>query len=102
MVRRVRPDLSSTQVEEMVEKYGPGSAAEYLRLRREELEAEKRALRDRDDEERWIARFVAAGGDRADARAARKKLQNEQALAAARRVDEGAVQETRLHAARSL
>lgn len=99
---RVRPDLSSREVEQMVEKHGPGSAAEYLRLRREELEAEKQAEREKDDEQRFVEQFVAAGGNQADALAERKKLQNEQALEAARRADEAAVQQTRLHASRSL
>jgi hypothetical protein len=96
-----RRDLTNEEIEAM-SLDDPGSAADYLEARREELEAEKQAERDRDDEERWIARFVAAGGDRSEARSARKKLQNEQALEAARRADEAAIQQTRLHASRSL
>ena len=96
-----RRDLTNEDVEQMgLEE--PGSAAEYLRLRREELEREKQAEREADDEERWIARFVAAGGDRSDARAARKTAMNEQALEAARSAEASAVEETRIHAARSL
>jgi hypothetical protein len=86
----------------MVEKHGPGSAAEYLRLRREELEAAKAEERERDDAERWTEQFLAAGGNRADALAARKTLQNEQALEAARRADEAATVYVRQHVARSL
>jgi hypothetical protein len=70
--------------------------------RLEELEAEKQAEREKDDEKRFVEQFVAAGGDRADALAARKKLRNDHALEAARRADEAAIQQTRLHASRSL
>jgi ATPase subunit of ABC transporter with duplicated ATPase domains len=80
----------------------PGSVAEYLEARREELEAEKEAAREKDDEARFIEEFVAAGGNRADALGARRKLQNEQALEATRRADEDALVQTRLHASRSL
>lgn len=45
----------------------PGSAAEYLRLWREELAAEQEAAREEDDKERFVEQFVAAGGNRADA-----------------------------------
>ena len=94
-------DLTNEEVEQMGLD-NLGSAAEYLRLRREELEAEKQAEREKDDEERFVEQFVAAGGNRADALAARKALQNEQALEVARRADEAAIQQTRLHASRSL
>jgi hypothetical protein len=96
-----RRDLTNEEIEAM-SLDNPGSAAEYLRLRREELEDEKQEARARDDEERWIEQFVAAGGNRADALAARKKVMNEQALEAARQADEAAIQQTRLHASRSL
>lgn len=96
-----RRDLTNEEIEQM-SLDNPGSASEYLRLRREELEVEKQAEREKDDKERWIEQFVAAGGNRADALAARKKLQNEQALEAARRADETAVKQTRLHASLSL
>jgi hypothetical protein len=96
-----RRDLTNEEIEQMGLD-NPGSADEYLRLRREELEAEKQAEHEKDDEERWVEQFVAAGGSRADARAARKKVMNEQALEAARHVDEAAVKQTRLHASRSL
>jgi hypothetical protein len=99
---RVRPDLSSREVEEMVEKHGSGSAAEYLRLRQEELEASRAAKREKDDEERWVEQLVGAGGNRADAPAARKTLQNEQALEVASQADDDTVNQTRLHASRSL
>ena len=39
-----RADLTNTEVERMGREK-PGSAAEYLRLRREEIEAEKQARR---------------------------------------------------------
>jgi hypothetical protein len=75
----------------------PGSAAEYLRLRREELESEAQERREVEDEERFVERFVAAGGNRADALAARKKLINERAADAARRADEDASAHVRRH-----
>lgn len=96
-----RRDLTNEEIEQMGID-NPGSVAEYLRLRREELEAEKQEEREKDDKERFIEQFVAAGGNRADALAARKKLMNEQALEAARRADETTVEQTRLHASRSL
>ena len=99
---RVRPDLSSREVEQMVEERGPGSAAEYLEARRQELEAEKQAERDKDDEERFVEEFVAAGGNRADALAARKKMNNERALDAARAADEAAGALSRRHISRNL
>jgi hypothetical protein len=96
-----RRDLTNEEIEAM-SLDNPGSAAEYLRLRREELEAEEQAEREKDDEQRFVEQFVAAGGHRADALAARKTLQNEQAFAAARRADEDALEQVRLHVARSL
>jgi hypothetical protein len=96
-----RRDLSNTEIEEMGLD-DPGSAAAYLEARREELEAEKQTAREKDDEQRFVEQFVAAGGHRADALAARKTLQNEQAFAAARRADEDALEQVRLHVARSL
>jgi hypothetical protein len=96
-----RRNLTNEEVEQMGID-SPGSAAEYLLLRREELEAEKQAEREKDDEERFIETFVSAGGTRADARAARKKLMNDHALEAARQADESAIEQTRLHASRSL
>jgi hypothetical protein len=99
---RVRPDLSSREVKQMVEERGSGSAAAYLEARREELAAEEQKRRDKDDEERFIEQFAAAGGNRADALAARTTLTNERALEAARRADEAAIEQTRLHASRSL
>ena len=96
-----RKDLTNEEVEQMGMD-NPGSAAEYLRLRRDELEAEEEKRREEDDKERFIEQFVAAGGNRADALAERKKLQNERALEAARHADEAALYTTRLHASRSL
>jgi len=96
-----RRDLTNEEIEQMGLD-NPGSADEYLRLRREELEAEKQAEREKDDEQRWVEQFVVAGGERAEARATRKKLMNEQALDAAHRADETTVEQTRLHASRSL
>jgi hypothetical protein len=96
-----RRDLTNEEVEQMGLD-APGSAAEYLEARRQELEAEQQTEREKDDEERFVEQFVAAGGNRADALAARKTLTNERALEAARRADEDALVQTRLHASRSL
>ncbi len=96
-----RRDLTNEEIEQMGLD-NPGSADEYLRARRAELEAEKQAERKMDDEERWIEQFVAAGGRRADALTERKKLMNEQALEVARRADENALVQARLHTSRSL
>jgi hypothetical protein len=84
-----RRDLTNEEIERMG-RDNPGSAAEYLNLRREELEAEEQKRREADDKERFVERFVAAGGDRADASAELKRLTNERAAQAARRADEDA------------
>jgi hypothetical protein len=89
-----RSDLTNEGIEQ-VGLNNPGSAAEYLRLRGEELEAEKQAEREKDDEERFVEQFVAADGNRADALAARKKLMNERATEAARLADEDALVQTK-------
>ena len=60
----------------------PGSAAEYLRLRREELEAEEWERLEREDEEQFVEQFVAAGGERPAAKAAYRSSRNENALVA--------------------
>jgi hypothetical protein len=66
-----RRDLSIEDVERMGREE-PGSAARYLEERRAEIEAEKQAEREADDERRWIEQFVAAGGERSAAKAAYK------------------------------
>jgi hypothetical protein len=96
-----RRDLTNQEIEQMGQD-NPGSAAEYLRLRREELEAEKQKMREEDDKERFVEQFIAAGGNRADALAERKKLMNERAADAARRADEAALHTTRHRIAGSL
>jgi tetratricopeptide (TPR) repeat protein len=45
-----RRDLTNAEIEQMGEE-NPGSAAEYLRLRREELEAERQVEREKEDED---------------------------------------------------
>ena len=97
----VRRDLTNEEIEQMGLD-DPGSADEYLRLRREELEAEKQAEREEDDVARFVEEFVAAGGNRADALAERKKLMNERAAEAARRADQDAGEYVRRHVSRSL
>jgi hypothetical protein len=96
-----RRDLSNAEIEEMG-RVDPGSAAEYLRLMREELAEEKQARREEEDKELFVEQFVAAGGNRADALAERKKRMNERALDAARRADEAALHTTQRHITRSL
>ncbi len=82
-----RRDLNIYEVEQMAREE-PGSAARYLEERRAELEAEKQAKREADDERRWIEAFVAGGGNRADGKVAYKAHRNEQAAAAAWAADE--------------
>jgi hypothetical protein len=92
-----RPDLTNEEIERMGREK-PGSAAEYLRLRREELEAEKQAQRERDDEARFAEEFVAEGGEPEDAKVIWKEVKREQAANAAAvpyRADKSASQYTR-------
>lgn len=84
-----RRDLTNAEVEQMGRE-NPGSAAEYLRLRREELEAEKQEAREVEDRERYVEQFMAAGGTRADALAELKRQTNERAAEAARCADQDA------------
>jgi hypothetical protein len=86
----VRRDLTNKEIEQMGREE-PGSAAEYLRLRREELEAEKQKQREENDKARYVAAFVTAGGMKTDAEAAYKAHKNEQAATAAQRADQEAV-----------
>jgi hypothetical protein len=86
----VRRDLSNKEIEQMGREE-PGSAAEYLRLRREELEAEQQKQREEDDKRRYVEAFVNAGGNKSDAEAAYRAHRNEAAAGAAREADEAAV-----------
>jgi hypothetical protein len=76
-------------------RLGLGSAAEYLRLRREELEEEKKQQRERQDEEQWIEAFGVAGGERSEAKKARRVALNEQAALAAALAEEAAIEQVR-------
>jgi hypothetical protein len=96
-----RPDLTNEEVEQMGRE-NPGSAAEYLRLRREELAAEAQAAREREDREAFEREFVDAGGTKEDARKVYRRRRNEEAERAAVAASEAAVQLTRRHVARSL
>lgn len=96
-----RRDLTNEEIERMG-RDNPGSAAEYLNLRREELEAEDQKRREEDDKERFIERFVAAGGNRADASAELKRLTNERAANSARRAEEDAGEYVRRSIAEAL
>jgi hypothetical protein len=96
-----RPDLTNAQVEQMGQE-DPGSAAEYLRLRREELAAEAEAAREREDREAFEREFVAAGGTQGAAREAYRRHKNEEAEKAAVAASEDALQITRRHISRSL
>jgi hypothetical protein len=96
-----RRDLTNEEIEQMGQE-NPGSAAEYLRLRREELEAEKQAEREEEDEERFVEQFVAAGGERSAAKAAYRNNRNENAVIAAVLAEDSSVESERHHIARSL
>jgi hypothetical protein len=96
-----RRDLTNHEIERMA-KDSPGSAAEYLRLRREELEAERQAAREQQSEEHFIEEFVSAGGERSAAKEAYRQRRNEEALWTASLAEEAAVEQARLHIARSL
>src|SRR3954454_25343287 len=97
----VRPDLNNEQVEEMG-RVNPGSAAEYLRLRHEELADEAEAAREREDREAFEREFVAAGGTQGAAREAYRRHRNAEAEKSAVAAGEAALQLTRRHVARSL
>ncbi len=96
-----RPDLTNEEIRRMAAEE-PGSASEYLRLRREELEAERLAARAEDDRERWIRRYVAAGGSPQSAKGAYQEHLNEQALEAARQAEQAAVVAARQRVSRAL
>ena len=89
-----RRDLTNAEIEEMG-RVNPGSAAEYLRLRREELAEEKQARREEEDRQRFIEEFVAAGGSRSAAASAYQEKRNDEALWSATLADEAAVDTTR-------
>jgi hypothetical protein len=93
--------LTSAEVEQMGLE-NPGSAREYLRLRREELEAEEQERREVEDEQEFIEQFVVAGGERSAARAAYRDRRNENALAAAVRADVGASESVRRRISQAL
>jgi hypothetical protein len=80
----------------------PGSAAEYLELRRQELAAEQEAKREEDDRRLFAEQYVAAGGDPVDAGKEWKKFKAEKAAETARQVDGATVEHSRRHIARSL
>ncbi|MEJ7815481.1 MAG: hypothetical protein WKF53_09940 [Rubrobacter sp.] len=88
-----RVDLTNREIEQMAEEK-PGSAAEYLRLRREELEAEKQARREADDFARFERAFVGEGGTKDAAREAYTRYRNEEAEKAVGAADERARRET--------
>src|SRR3954468_14715234 len=96
-----RRDLTNEEIEQMG-RDNPGSAAEYLRLRDEELEAERQAEREANDEAHWVEQFVAAGGDRSAAKAAFKNNRNENALIAAVLAEDASREMVRSHNVRSL
>ena len=89
-----RRDLTNAEIEAMGQE-NPGSAAEYLRLRQEELEAERQEANAKRDEEEWTERFIAAGGERSAAKAAYRDSRNENALIAAVLAEDRAVESER-------
>ncbi len=96
-----RPDLTNEEIEQMGRKE-PGSAREYLRARREELEAEKQAERARDDYARFEQAFVNEGGAKEGAKEAYTRYRNERALQAALTKAEAAEAHARREAFRSV
>jgi hypothetical protein len=85
-----RRDLTNEEVYQMGQD-NPGSAAEYLRLRREEQAAEKQAAREKEDLTRFTETFVSAGGTKSAAKEAYDRCRNENAERAAREADEAAI-----------
>lgn len=96
-----RRDLTNAEIEQMGREE-PGSAAEYLRLRREEIAAEREAQREKDDYARFERSFVEAGGTKSGAREAYGRRKNEEAEKAARLADEAAREQGVRRVARSL
>jgi hypothetical protein len=91
-----RRDLTNAEVERMG-RDEPGSAAEYLRLRREELQAEREAELEADDKRLFVEQYVVAGGDPGDAGKEYKRFKAEKAAESARRSDTAAVVQVRRH-----
>jgi hypothetical protein len=73
-----------------------GSAAEYLRLRREELDAEKQRQREQEDFELFEREFVAAGDTETAAKEAYRRHRNEEAEEACERLDRAQNGHTRM------
>jgi predicted AAA+ superfamily ATPase len=96
-----RRDLTNEEIEQMG-RDNPGSAAEYLRLRDEELEAERQAERAAEDEERFVEQYVAAGGDPAVAKKALQEKRNEDATITAVLAEDASREMVRSHNVRSL
>lgn len=96
-----RRDLTNEEIEQMGRET-PGSAAEYLRLRREELEAEKQAEREKDDYARFERTFVDAGGAKSAAKEAYARRKNREAEEAAVAADRAAAEQSTRRVARSL
>jgi hypothetical protein len=84
-----RRDLTNAEIEAMG-KANPGSAAEYLNLRRQELAAEKEKERETQAFERFKNTFVSSGGSVIEAKAAYDRQRNQSAEAAAKAADEEA------------
>lgn len=96
-----RRDLTNEEIDQM-SREEPGSAAEYLRLRREELDAEKQAEREKDDYKRFEEAFVEAGGSKGSAKEAYTRRRNEEAEKAALEADRASSDRSRRHVARAL
>jgi hypothetical protein len=73
-----RRDLTNEEIEAMGREV-PGSADEYLRLRREELAEEERQRREEEDKEMFVEAFTEAGGDKKAAEEAYQRKVNEEA-----------------------
>lgn len=96
-----RRNLTNEEIEQMGREE-PGSAAEYMRLRREELDAEKRSERDKEDYGRFERAFVDAGGTKSAAKDAYDRRRNEEAEKAALEADRASSERTRRHIAGAL
>jgi hypothetical protein len=96
-----RRDLTNREIEQMGREK-PGSADEYLRLRREELEAEAQQRRANDDRRRFVEEFVAAGGDREGALEELRRQDNERAARTLEATDDHAADKVRKDIGRAL
>jgi hypothetical protein len=92
--RGILVDLTAHDVQRMSER-DPGSAAKYLKERRQQIEALKEREREEDDRRRFEQHFVAAGGTKEGAKEALIRKRNEEAEKAVVAANEAALQSAR-------